>query len=408
MSRVVRLTLCIRTGQVLGNAPSFGVPTPWWPDVGPIVDGARDAWGLEVVVLRILDADAPADAMGGSVHYLAEAAGPIPEGLVLERADQLDPADEPLRASWARPGGVEATLAWADAELAAIGRPRTGPSAQIKTWNLSSVLRIPTADGSVWCKSVPQFLAHEGVIIEWVGAREPSLVPPLLAADHGAGTVLLGDVAGEDQWDAPEPVLMEMVHRLVRLQMASSVDVEGLVAAGLPDWRGSVLAERFRLLAGRPSVRGALTQGERTALDALVADAPRRLSELASCGLPDTLVHGDFHPGNWRSDGSSLVLLDWGDSGVGNPLLDLAAFLPRIDAEDVRARVGDAWLAAWRVERPLADPWRAADLIAPVAALRQAMIYRGFLDGIEPDERRYHQADVPDRIREALRLAAGT
>ena len=27
--------------------------------------------------------------------------------------------------------------------------------------------------------------------------------------------------------------------------------------------------------------------------------------------MPDTLVHGDFHPGNLRGDDTALVLLDW-------------------------------------------------------------------------------------------------
>jgi hypothetical protein len=82
-------------------------------------------------------------------------------------------------------------------------------------------------------------------------------------------------------------------------------------------------------------------------------------------------------------------------------LLDLTAFLPRV-AKDARERVLAAWVAAWRAERPDADPARAAELIRPVAALRQALIYRGFLDGIEPSERRYHELDVPLWLRRAV------
>ena len=48
----------------------------------------------------------------------------------------------------------------------------------------------------------------------------------------------------------------------------------------------------------------------------------RRLADATACGLPDTIVHGDFHPGNLRCDGAVLTLLDWGDAGVGHPLLD--------------------------------------------------------------------------------------
>lgn len=407
MSRAVRLTLCTSTGQVLGTLPTFDVATPWWPDVEPVVAGARAAFGLEVVVLRILDAEGTAAGMGGGVRYLAELTSEIPPSVLLERADQADTADEPLRAPWARPGGTAATLAWADEMLAVAERSRSGPAVQVKSWNLSSVWRIPTDAGDAWCKSVPPFMAHEGAIIELVGAHDPALVPPLVAADHTTGTVLLSDVPGDDLWDALEPVLLDMVRRLVRLQAAWAVGVDDLLAAGLPDWRGAALGARFEAFAGRPDVRDLLTPEERAALDSFVDDMPRRLGELAACGLPETLVHGDFNPGNWRSDGRSLVLLDWGDSGVGDPLLDMPAFLSGIEAEDVRARARDAWLAAWKVERPHADPWRAAELIAPLAAMRQALIYRGFLDGIEPDEHRYHELDVPEWTREALRVAGG-
>ena len=45
-------------------------------------------------------------------------------------------------------------------------------------------------------------------------------------------------------------------------------------------------------------------------------------------------MHGDFHPGNLRGDGRHLRLLDWGDSGVGHPLLDETAFCQRLSAAD--------------------------------------------------------------------------
>ena len=52
--------------------------------------------------------------------------------------------DEPLRLPWARPGGVARIVGWVDEVLRRGGRTRTGPVRQIKTWNLSMVLRVPT------------------------------------------------------------------------------------------------------------------------------------------------------------------------------------------------------------------------------------------------------------------------
>lgn len=114
----------------------------------------------------------------------------------------------------------------------------------------------------------------------------------------------------------------------------------------------------------------------------------------------DTLVHGDFWPGNLRGDDQRLVLLDWGDSGVGHPLLDSAAFLDRIPTAD-RPAIRADWSRRWQLAVPGSDPDRASDLLAPVAALRQAIHYRAFLDGIEPDERIYSADDPATWLRRA-------
>lgn len=52
--------------------------------------------------------------------------------------------------------------------------------------------------------------------------------------------------------------------------------------------------------------------------------------------------------------------------------------------------------------KPRSDPRRALEIVLPVAALRQALQYQRFLDGIEPSEHRYHRDDVPRWIRQAL------
>jgi aminoglycoside/choline kinase family phosphotransferase len=400
--RRVRLVVCSSSGEPLGTLPVLDVQTPWWPDVEPVVAAAKERFDIDVVVLRLIDADGAADAMGGTVTYETELVGELPAAAVLGGVDpDVVGSDHLFRAPWARPGGVARQIAWADAALDAIERPRTGEATQVKSWNLSSVLRLPTAAGEVWCKRVPPFLGHEGTIIAMVGADDPSLVPRLLAADRATSIVLLDDVAGEDQWDAPEARLIQMVDALVRLQAAWSGRVDELLDAGLPDWRAGALPALARDVLERPAVREQLSPAELVALDAIVEDLPRRLADLDACGLPETLVHGDFHPGNWRFDGERLVLMDWGDTGVGHPMLDLDAFIHRV-SDDARPRLLDAWFEAWHRQRPHADPARAAELIGPAAALRAAIIYQRFLDGIEPSERRYHEADVPAWLRRGV------
>ena len=119
-------------------------------------------------------------------------------------------------------------------------------------------------------------------------------------------------------------------------------------------------------------------------------------------------MHGDFHPGNVRSDGRTQTLLDWGDCGIGHPLLDLPAFLdptPEGEREATRAH----WFAAWQGALPGADLARAVRLLGPLAMARKALIYQNFLDGIEAAEHPYHRSDVPDflhRTADAVRAEA--
>ena len=65
------------------------------------------------------------------------------------------------RAPWARPGGPAADLTWADAALAALDRPRSGPAQQVRTWNLSSLWRRPV--------SLVTRSDGKGVMLRWDG-----------------------------------------------------------------------------------------------------------------------------------------------------------------------------------------------------------------------------------------------
>ena len=387
MTRLVRLVLVDADRNVLGELPWFAVPSPWWADVEPLVCQAKSRFGAQIDVLRLVDVvgGEPAVARNGRVTYEAQLLGRRPADM---RPTQVDiGADHPLRAAWARPGGVRAMVEWADAFV-----DRTGPAEQVKTWNLSCLLRLPTATGTVWCKAVPRFFDHEGAILRLVAGVRPDLVPPVLA--FRPGVTLLGHVDGVDQWGAEADLAIVMVAALVDLQQAITIDE--LRAIGVPDWRSSALLAAMQELCGRPDVRATLEAEEHEALDRLVGGLPDRLVALDECEIEPSLIHGDFHPGNWRGTPAGLMLLDWGDSGIGHPLLDLPAFLGRMSAESAPA-VRERWLGLLP-----GSPGPASELIAPIAALRQALIYRSFLDEIEPAERRYHEADVPLWLRESL------
>ncbi len=401
--RRVTLVLCTADARVLGALPPFDVPLPWWSDAGEVVAGARVAHGVEVVVLRALSLPGGAFPGGGPVTYLAQVDREPDVALTPWPGDPL--AAHPLRAGYARPGGPQADVAWACGLLDARGVRRTGPPEQVRTWNLSSIWRLPTAAGPAWLKVVPPFSAHEGPLLERL---DTAFVPALLG--RSGGRLLLADVPGSDRYGATGAELETMVRMLVRLQLDWTGRTDELLGSGVPDWRVEAFAPRAQALtAGAPArapAGGAAALGpdELRALDQLVGSLPERFAAVAGCGIPDGLFHGDFHPGNVRGTDGRLVLLDWGDSGVGHPLLDQSAFCERLSAAD-RARVLATWRRLWRDAVPGCDPDHAARLLAPVAALRAAVVYRQFLDSIEPDERPYHAHDPLIWLRRAAELA---
>jgi len=388
--RTAELVLVTPNGVLVGSLPAVAVATPWWQDIEPVARAARDCYGIEVTVLRLLDAEL-GQPHGGRVTYLVEVAEPV-------RAQQwtgiLD--DQPRRHPFARPGGPAADLAWARALLVERGlRPTTRPE-QVRTWNLSSLWRIPVEGQTVWLKVVPHFFAHEGgLLVLMAGARVPTVL------GHEGGRMLLAEITGQDLYAAELPLLKEMVNRLVGLQRLWSDRVEELLALGLPDWRAPTLYAAIANVVDR--TRDEISAEDRVALADLVRGLPGRFDDVASCGIRDSLVHGDFHPGNFRGDGRALTLLDWGDSGVGHPLLDQPAFLdpiPNGAVSPVRAH----WLQQWSEAAPGSDPARVSALLAPVAAARRAVVYRSFLDNIEPSEQPYHRADPATWLNRAAAL----
>ncbi|WP_405092598.1 aminoglycoside phosphotransferase family protein [Micromonospora sp. NBC_01392] len=420
MSRTVTVVLVDAAGRPLGALPPFDVPDPWWQQVASVVDGVRHRYGVGVAVLRLLDADRP-HPPGGHVRYLAQrteasVAAAVP-GMPLEPV-VVDLAPHPLRQPWAEPGGPARSVAWATDELRRLGRPVTAV-AQQRTWNLSAIWRLETPPGPAWLKQLPPFAHHEPAVLTWLTTLPPptSLASPVdqgvrvsvdlsgdansLINDAGAGPgvlavggegrVLVEHVRGEDRYGAGEAELagISVVHHAVQVRAVGAVG--RLVADGVPDLRGVRLGGwiRRRLAGHDVSVAAELLDG----LD-------ERLRRVRDCGLPDTLVHGDLHPGNVRGDGTRRVVIDWADAFVGHPAFDVLRLAEGL-AAPAAARLIDAWADRWRADAPGCDPHRAVDLLRPVAPLRLAAGYAMFLAGIEPSEHPYHALDVPAALARA-------
>ena len=246
--------------------------------------------------------------------------------------------EQPLRNSYAKPGGPKADLDWARAALWRQGLEITGAPVQVKTWNLSSVWRLPLGTEDAWLKVVPPMFQHEGALIDALGPDAP--VPRLFGFEPGR--LIMHEIPGADLFDATLDQRLAMIDMLVRLQRDWVPRTDELLALGLPDWRAPALGRAIADVFER--TRGELTMPQARAVERFIAGLDARFAALAECGLPDSFVHGDYHSGNVRGDAHHLTILDWGDAGVGHPLLDYTAFMrPSVDrsAAAIAQRMGD-------------------------------------------------------------------
>jgi hypothetical protein len=395
-SRLARLVVCGADGTILGSTRDVVVPSPYWSHVESLVTATADQLGLQITVVRLLAVEPGVAGAPDRTTYLAQSTGPIGVLAPPSPQDQRASESHPLRMPWAVPGGPAAQLAWAEQELEGLGIHLSAPPVQVRTWHLSSIWRLPTTSGTVWLKAVPWFFAHEAVVIERLaGLRVPSVLA------HADGICLLASIDGDDLHEPGDDQALAMIDAMVDIQRGPGADIRALLDLGLPDWRIPALTEPA---AHALEARAAdLDVTARRVLEALIAGFEVRQRQLVECGIPDSLVHGDLHPGNVRGRGVDITILDWGDSGIGHPLLDVAAFTERMPAAQ-RALAERHWMKRWQHEMPGSDPTRAEALVAPVAALRQALIYRKILDHIEPVERAYHEAEDLVWLRRTVEL----
>ncbi|MEM6999925.1 MAG: aminoglycoside phosphotransferase family protein [Pseudomonadota bacterium] len=352
-----------------------------------MVSKVRAEYGTSISIVRLLHAERVDDQVNacylaecGDVHLL-----PLkPSGCTL--------IDDALRLPYAELGGAAAELDWAQTRLAELGH-RVTEAHQVRTWNLSSIWAMQCGSEKFWLKTVPPFFAHEGAVLELL---QEEAVPTLLC--HAGARCLLADLPGEDQYGAPLSVILDMVEYLVELQWRWRNRTSELLAAGVPDHRLEKLREPIQRVVA--DYAGHLPTATQQRLSDYIDGLPEKLHELEACGLPATLVHGDYHPGNWRGVGNHLSVLDWGDCLVGHPLLDLSPVLRSISADDHDV-LQQHWAGCWQRKVPAADVFTAMTLIKPLAALRMAAVYQMFLENIEASEQVYHRDDPLQMIERA-------
>jgi len=396
----------------------------WIGDPGEVLAPLRDLLGGDPVLLRCLEEVQDPSTREQRVTVLAAARAPAapPRGTAwLGRADLTaaatgGAAGVALAARVAadledgrRPSGLQPWAArgwhaevedWLAAELERLGRPLTGPVAQVRVWELSCVLRAPTTAGDVWFKTsiaAPLFV-NEGVVMQALARLFPDHVPAPLAVDAERGWMVLAGFGARVGWDVSLEAVEEVARTFAGMQVEAAGHLDRLLAAGCHDRRLDRLADRAEAWLpevgadGRlPAMDAASWLSEEEAA-ALAAAGPRVRAcceELAALAVPPSLVHGDLHLANVAEGPNGPLVFDWTDACVAHPFLDLATIrrgTGEVDADEaeLRARLRAAYLPAWSSFESPERLARAWELAAPLGALHQAISYRSLMASLEP------------------------
>ncbi|HEX5422563.1 MAG TPA: phosphotransferase [Candidatus Acidoferrales bacterium] len=229
---------------------------------------------------------------------------------------------------FARPGWMRELFLWANEQIAPVGLRLTGKFEQLNASPTFALVRMEVEEGAVWFKAAGKPNAHELQVTAKLAELFPRYLPPIFGIHQEWNGWLSPEATGVSLDETREFRAWERVAATIaELQIESMGRTEELLRSQLNDLRPAVLTERVAPFFARMS--------EFMAAQGKADPAPLAASELAglshslkeSCalleniGLPNTVGHTDFNPGNIVVSNDRCIFLDWAEGCVANPLL---------------------------------------------------------------------------------------
>jgi hypothetical protein len=228
----------------------------------------------------------------------------------------------------ARAGWFDDLLSWAQKQLDPYGLIIQGEFQQLTCGPAFSLIRLETTGPAIWFKAVGEPNEHECPITIALSKHFPAYVPAIIGIHPSWNAWLAFEAEGSLLNDQSDLVTWKMVaHKLAELQIESATKVPALVDAGCRSLDVSMLLEYIDpffdvmadLMARQPNAPPAILSPEE--LRILATQLKEACVSLGAIGLPNTLGHMDFNPGNVVASARHCVFLDWAEAYVGHPFL---------------------------------------------------------------------------------------
>jgi hypothetical protein len=351
------------------------------------------------------------------------AVDPTEDRMVIEKSikEWAEYRREPSKAPFTKPGWLSELFAWAQEQLAPLGVRLTGSYAQLNASPRFSLIRLETNDDSaVWFKATGEPNRHELRVASCVARLFPGYVPELLGIHSSWNAWLMREIPGRTLNDVRElATWRQTAEDLARLQILSIGKEDELLEGQCKDLRLPRLfvqidpfIDRMRglMAAQEKQTPAPLTDPELTRLGNHLKQA---CSSLCEVGLPDTLGHLDFNPGNIFILPGRSVFLDWAEGCVTNPLITfeyLREHLRRNRMNDVRAIEGmvAAYVRPW--ESFLSpETFRRGMVMSPLVAVFVYAVagntWRSSEAPLQPSVAAYFRSLARRMYREAVQIA---
>jgi len=324
---------------------------------------------------------------------------------------------------FAKPGWLRELFRWAEEQVAPLGLRVTGGFRQ---WNASptfSLIRLETNDGALWFKAAGEPKAHELPVSLLLARLFPNHVPRILGIHRSWNGWLSAEAPGTTLDEISDCSIWERAAaELAELQIASIGKGSDLLEGKCKDLRLPGLENRVDPFLARMADFMAAQEKKTPAplanseLASLGEGLKESCSLLQGFGLPDTLGHIDFNPGNILVSPDHCVFLDWAEGCVTNPLITfeyLRRHLERggIQEPAAEARLSAAYLRPWAAYFSPEDLGRALAVAPPVAVFVHAIAgdaWRTLDPRSNPALAGYFRSLTRRMYRDAVRAAEGS